>query len=705
MLRVLLALALTLPLAAQKKELTLEAIYDPEHKVALGGAVQSGFEWIDDDTFLWPLKNESGDFVEWRVYDARSGATRKLALDEEDAVFNAKHSAAVVTKDDELELRSLTGASAKPLTKTVGEEEEATFSPDGTKVAFVRNNDIYVVDLDGNEKRLTTTGTPELLNGKLDWVYQEEIYGRGIWKAYWWSPDSSRIAFLQLDEKDVPKYTILDEITTHPGVEVYPYPKAGDPNPRVKLFVVNVADGAIKEMDIARYKDVQPLIVNVMWDKDALLFQVQNREQFWLDLLTANPATGESRVLIHDTTKAWVDPLANPIFLPDGTFLWQSERSGWRHVYQYKPDGTLLRQITKGEWEVRDLHGADKQYVYFSGTERSVLGQDVYRIRFDGTGLQRLSGPAGTHNATFNPSMTRYVDKWSDVDTPDQIRLHANDGKQLRVVDENRGALYAQYNLPKIEFMQVKTRDGFPMEALMIRPTNFDPSKKYPVYQYVYAGPHAQQVRNVWGVPRTLFHRYVAQQGAIVWIVDNRTASGKGAVSAWPMYKNFGELELRDFEDALAWLKAQPYVDGSRVLMTGWSGGGYMTLYTLTHSKSWSSGIAGGSVVDWHLYDSVFTERFMLEPRNNEEGYKKSAPLLAAKDLHGRLLLLHGTTDDNVHAQNTIQFAYELQKQGRTFEMMLMPRSKHSVTKQSLYFMQKIVMEFTRKQLGLAGGD
>ncbi|HEX7829126.1 MAG TPA: prolyl oligopeptidase family serine peptidase, partial [Thermoanaerobaculia bacterium] len=248
----------------------------------------------------------------------------------------------------------------------------------------------------------------------------------------------------------------------------------------------------------------------------------------------------------------------------------------------------------------------------------------------------------------------------------------------------------------------VKTRDGFVMEAEMIRPTNFDPSKKYPVYQHVYGGPHAPQVRNVWGIPRTLFHRMIAQQGAIVWIVDNRSASGKGAVSAWTAYKNLGELELQDLEDGLTWLKAQPYIDGSRVMISGWSYGGFMTLYAMTHSKSWSAGIAGGSVADWRDYDSVYTERVMLEPRNNEEGYKKSAPLNAAKNLHGTLLLVHGTSDDNVHLQNTIQFAHELQQNGQMFEMMLLPRAKHTVTqKNTVYFNQKLVLNFTRKQLGL----
>jgi dipeptidyl-peptidase-4 len=248
--------------------------------------------------------------------------------------------------------------------------------------------------------------------------------------------------------------------------------------------------------------------------------------------------------------------------------------------------------------------------------------------------------------------------------------------------------------------MQVKTRDGFVLEALMLRPASFDPSKKYPVYQYLYAGPGAQQVLNEWRGQFMLFNQLVAQQGAIVWICDNRTASGKGAVSRWPVYRNFGELELRDTEDALAWLKSQPYVDGSRVLLNGWSYGGFMVLYAMTHSTSFSAGIAGGPVTDWRDYDSIYTERYMLMPQNNRDGYHKSSPRFAAKDLHGNLLLVHGTTDDNVHVQNTIQIAYELQQAGKLFEMMLLPASRHSVTdKKTLAFLQKTMLEFVRRRL------
>jgi dipeptidyl-peptidase 4 len=700
-------LLLTAPVFAQKKELTLDAVYDPTNRIYFSGAIQTGFDWIDDNTFIWPAKDVKGNFAEWRLFDVATGKSRPLIdpakLDKEQAAaleelaFDAKKSAVVIDSGDDLWLHSLTSGAVTRLTNNKADEEVPAFSPDGKSVAFVRDHDLYVVDLTGKERRLTTDGNAKTLNGKLDWVYQEEIYGRGLWKGYWWSPDSSRIAFLQLDETPVPEYTIPDEIDYRPDLNVYPYPKPGDPNPRVSLKIVPAAGGSIITVDTKKYANDEPLIVNVAWNGPTLTYQIQNREQTWLDLNFAT-TDGASRTVLRETTKAWVDPLANPVWLEDGSFLWQSERSGWRHVYRYKSDGALVKQITSGEWEVRELHGADKTHAYFSGTERSHIGQDIYRIKLDGTQLTRLSETAGTHAATFNPAMTLYVDKWSDIRTPDQIRVHKSDGKAARVVEENRVAALSEFALPNIEFLQVKTRDGFPMEAMMFKPSNFDPSKKYPVYQYVYSGPHAQSVRNMWGGLRGLFHQLVAQQGVIVWVCDNRTASGKGAVSAWPVYKNFGELELRDLEDGLVWLKRQPYIDGNRILMSGWSYGGFMTLYALTHSKSWAAGIAGAPVTDWRDYDSIYTERVMLKPEHNAEGYRKSSPRFDAKNLHGRLLLIHGTTDDNVHFQNTVQFAYELQESGKPFEMMVYPRTKHSVTTKTTQFhLQGLMLDFVRR--------
>jgi dipeptidyl-peptidase-4 len=706
--------------AAQKKQITLEAIYDPDTRVYFSGAVQSGFEWIDDKSFVWPAKDARGEFAEWRLFDTVTGKARPLvdrtrlaaalekagvdanrakdAAESDGLVFDDARSAAILDIANDLYLYTFAGGTATRLTNAAGEEEVPSFSPDGKRIAFVRKHDLFTVDPAGNETRLTTDGGPKRLNGKLDWVYQEEIYGRDIWQGYWWSPDSARIAFLQLDETNVPEYTIADEIPYRPKLTVYPYPKAGDPNPQVALKIVPATGGPIVTVDNRRYDGTEILIVNVGWD-DALTYQVQNREQTWLDLLAAAP-DGASRVILRETTKAWVDPLAAPTWLDDGTFLWQSERSGWRHLYRYKPDGTLVRRITTGEWEVRALHGSDGAFAYFSGTERSHIGQDVYRIRLDGTGLQRLSQQAGTHAAVFNPAKTLYVDKWNDVRTPNQIRVHRNDGRQTHLVEENRVAALAEYELPNIEFMQVSTRDGFVMEAAMIKPTNFDPAKKYPVYQFLYGGPHAQRVRNLWDGERGLFLQLVAQQGVIVWMCDNRTASGKGAVSAWPVYRNFGELELRDVEDGIAWLKRQPYIDGSRIMLSGWSYGGFLVAYALTHSRTFAAGISGAPVTDWRDYDTVYTERLMGKPQNNEEGYRKSSPRFDAKDLHGRLLLIHGTTDDNVHAQNTLQFAYELQQLGKPFEMMLYPRTRHSVTdKRTQLHLQRTMLDFIRRTI------
>jgi dipeptidyl-peptidase-4 len=723
MKRALALLLLALPLFAQKKAITYEAIYDPDAKVNFSGTVMSGIEWIDDTTFLWS-KRDDGKFVEWRVYDVTTGKESALfdrgklqaalvaaglsadlakeAAESDSMAFDAKKSAIVFDAADDLYVYSFARNTAARLTSAPGEEENPAFSPDGQKVAFIRASDLYVVDLAGHERRLTTGGSASLLNGKLDYVYQEEVYGRGQWASFWWSPDSSRIAFLQLDETPVPDVTITDHIPYHMKQETFPYPKAGDPNPRVKLFVAGASGGTPKEMDTERYTSGEFLIVNVGWNRDgsALTYQVQNREQTWLDLVSASPSDGKGKTLIHDTTVAWVDPIANPEWLEDGSFLWQSERSGFRHLYHYKSDGTLDRQVTTGDWEVRDLHGADKTYIYFSGSERSVRDLDVYRIKLDGSGLQRLSADAGTHTVKFNPSMTRYVDRWSDLRTPEQVRAHTSDGKVARVVNDNHVAALAEYELPWPELLTVKNRDGFVMEAMILKPSNFDPSKKYPVYQYLYGGPHAQQVVNRWKGQSMLFMQLVAQQGIIVWQCDNKTASGKGAVSTWPLYKNFGETELRDVEDGITWLEKQPFVDSSRVLLNGWSYGGFMVSYSLTHSKMFSAGVAGGTVADWRDYDSIYTERYMLMPQNNADGYKKSSPRFAAKDLHGNLLLLHGTIDDNVHVQNTIQFAWELQQAGKPFEMMLYPKARHGVRdKKSVNHLNRVIFDFVKRNL------
>lgn len=710
----LLALALSLPAAslAQQKLLTLDDLYDPDKKIEFGGTPATGLVWLSDTHFLWPKTDPKSKTTELLRVEAATGkadplfsaermemALAKLAgVSRAEArelarrssyTMNEQRTAALLTLAGDLYQYELGSERAVRLTWGAGDEELGSYSPDGRLVAFVRGNDLYVVDVaNQREQALTTDGGDDLLNGKLDWVYQEEVYGRGNFKGYWWSPDSGRIAFLQLDEAGVPRYTLVDDRTSRPLVEIWPYPKAGDPNPKARLGVVRAGGGRPSFVDLDRYAAHQPLIVDVAWTPDGqrLLFQVQDREQTWLALESVQPGDSAPKTLLRETSPAWVERIGPPAFLKDGSFLWLSERSGWRHVYHYRADATPIRQVTNGRWEVRTLHGVDEAggWIYFSGTERSAIGGDVYRVKLDGSGLTRLSAAPGTHAATFNPSLTHYLDSWSDVATPPQTRLHRADGTEVKVVDANPVPVLAEYRLAKPEFLQVETRDGFVMEAMLMRPPDFAPSRKYPIFQQTYGGPHAPQVKNAWGGLGYLFLQMLAQKGIAVWVCDNRTASGKGVESVWPAWKRLGELELQDIEDGLGWLKRQAWVDPGRVGIYGWSYGGFMTAYALTHSRSFAMGIAGAPVTDWRFYDSIYTERMMLTPQNNPEGYRKSAPRLAAAELHGKLLLIHGAIDDNVHPQNSLQFAYELQRAGKPFQMMTYPRSRHAVSEPAL---------------------
>ncbi len=721
-----LVLVAALPASAQRL-LTLDDIYDPEQRIDFNGNAPTGLAWIDDERYLEPRAANGG--VAWTVVSAGDGSTRPLfdAARMRDAVarldgvsnaeaervsrsrslsFDAGHRWALFTLRSDLYVYDFEADRAVRLTQTDGEELVPQFSPDGAWVAFVRDNDLHVVDpVTGTERRLTTDGGEKILNGVLDWVYEEEIYGRGQRRGFWWSPDSSRLAFLRTDDTPVPTYVVSDDIPYHQVVERWDYPQAGDPNPIVTLGVAGVGQSPLRWVDLSAYPEEDRLVTGVAWTPaGGLLYQIQNRIQNRLDVRLVDPSSNHDRRLLLETSDAWV---ANHDFgelqwLEDGTFLWLSERDGWQHIYHYRADGTLVRQVTDGDWDVESLHGVDEDagWIYFSGRERSYIGIDVYRIRIDGSRLERLSAAPGTHNARFSKGLRRYIDSWSDLTTPTQVRLHRNDGAEVRVIAANRVEALDELRLSMPELLQVEARDGFVMEAMLIKPADFDPSRTYPVYQFTYAGPQAPSVRNAWGGAQYMYHQLLAQKGIIVWICDNRTASSKGIQSAWPVYRNFGELELGDIEDCLDWLKSHDWVDASRIGIHGWSFGGYMTSYALTHSRSFVMGIAGGSVTDWRSYDSVYTERFMGLPSDNEEGYRRSAPRWAAANLHGALLLIHGAIDENVHPANTVQFAYELQKAQKPFELMLYPKSRHGITDPHLVkHMRSMMLAFTERHL------
>ena len=698
--------------AAQTEPIELSHLYGPE---ALEFSPElPNIRWLPGGTHYLDGAGEEGE-RSWTVVEAATGESRPLydadalaaalaealSLPEEEAAKAARPSALTMSAGGERLLLNLASdfftweteaSTLHRLTRSPEAEELPRFSPDGKRIAFIRGNDLYVVDLEGAELRLTTGGGENLFNGKLDWVYQEEIYGRGNFHAHWWSPDGSRIAFLQTDERDVPRFTVVDHIPYHLDLEVYAYPKAGDPNPRVRLGVVPAHGGDTLWVNPGGYGNAETLIVDVAVSPDgAVWYQMQDRTQTFLDLHRADIRTGESTRVLREDAGPWVNGHGAPHFLSEasgGGFLWFSERTGFKHLYRYDADGELVGPLTEGQFEVRRLHAVDEEAgaAYASGTYRSSLGADTLRMALDGSGITLLSPEPGTHQANFpngTPSggkVEHYVAVSHDLDSPPRMTLRrAADGAAVRDLGGGEVPDLSRFEVSPPELLQVTTADGTELEAMMVRPHGFDPSRVYPAWVHVYGGPHAPQVRNGWPGTRGMWFQYLAQQGVVVFLVDNRIASGKGVESTWPVYGNFGEQELSDLVEAVEWLGAQDFVDASRIGVDGWSFGGYMTLTALTKSDRFRAGIAGGSVVDWRDYDSIYTERYMSTPDENPSGYRKSSVRTAAANLTGDLLLIHGTMDDNVHMQNTVQFVHDLQKAGKPFEMMIYPKSRHGV--------------------------
>jgi dipeptidyl aminopeptidase/acylaminoacyl peptidase len=593
--------------------------------------------------------------------------------------MNPQRTGALFEHDNDLYFATFDGKKAVRLTKTPGREEVASFSPDGRFVAFVRGNNLYVVDVAPQaERALTTDGADLISNGKADWVYFEEVYNRRR-QAYWWSPDSRRLAFLRFDDRNVPKFTVVNNVPHRQTVETTPYPRPGEPNPTVKLGVVAVGGGDVNWVDLSSYETAS-LVVRVGWTPENadVYFYVQDRAQTWLDFCTAPASGGVPKRLFRETTKAWVDDPGPATFLKDGSFLLPSERSGWKHLYHFDPAGKLIRALTEGPWEARTLHHVDEAtgWVYFSGTRDTPVGSNLYRVRLDGGGGERLTHGAGEHRASVSPKGGLFLDTWSDHTTPTQVRLFQTDGRLARTVDTNPVYAREEYRFGQWEFVQVPTPDGFLLEGMLLRPADFDPGRRYPVWFMTYAGPHAPTVRDGWAGGH-VSDQIKASMGFLVFHCDPRSASGKGACSTWTAYRQLGVQELKDIETAIRWLCSHSFVDPARVGMSGHSYGGFMTAFALTHSKLFAAGIAGAPVTDWRNYDSIYTERYMNTPQENPKGYEATSVVRAAAQLHGKLLLLHGAIDDNVHPQNTYQLVNALQRAGKDFELMIYPQSRH----------------------------
>lgn len=716
-------LVLAAPLAAQEAgKLTLEAIFHPTKKVAFLTPPSARWTWMPDSTLL-ETRTEKG-LTHLNRLDAAGKATpvytaevlpealRKAGMTEAQAkqaagrgplVWNPTLDAFLVKGGEDLYLVRTAGPAATRLTTDGAAREVPTFSPDGKHLAFLKGNDLHVLDLaTGAEKALTTGGSETRFNGRLDWVYDEEVYGRGSTRAFWWAPDSRSLAFLSFDLSKVPVHTLVDD-RSHPQKTVpIRYPKAGEPNATVTLGRVDL-NGALTWMTDP-HPGTETLIVQVGFDPQGrLLAAWQDRIQTWFELRRFEGVEG--KVLVKERSKAWQERLPLPRYLKDGSFLWQSDRSGFRHLYHLDAEGRELRALTSGDWDVRDLLAVDEKAgkAFFSATERSPIGLDAYAVDLKGkranAGLKRLTAESGTHMVQFSPDGKRFLARWTNSTTPTQTRLQDAAGALLRTLDAPATEALSKLKLGKVSFQTIQARDGHPLQTRLIFPPDFDPAKRYPVFQEIYGGPGTPTVRDAFG--RDLpWHHFLAQQGFVVWVCDNRSASNRGTASGHHAYRRLGQTELEDQLDGLAWLKAQGWADMNRVAIDGWSYGGFMSAYALTHSKAWKVGIVGAPVTDYRLYDSIYTERFMGLPKDNPEGYAATRIMDKAKDVEGALLLFHGTLDDNVHPQNTIQLVDALQKAGKDFELVLLPGAGHGPrTPEQVWFRYWKTWQFLKKNL------
>ena len=563
-----------------------------------------------------------------------------------------------------------------------GKQENIRFSPDSRKIGFVRDNNLFVFDLkSGKEKQLTFDGSNDILNGVFDWVYEEEF---SIISGWTWSPDSKTIAFWRLDQSFVPIYRIPRYDSLYLRLRITHYPTAGKHNSLGKIGVVNINTGNTNWMDTGNNTDIYIPRIKFTRDPEILSVQRLNRLQNKIDLLFCNINTGESKVILTDTDTAWVSVFDDLYFLKDSKrFIWPSERDGYKHFYLYDYQGNLINQITKGDWEVNQLLSVDenKNKLYYSSDERAPIFLDFCSIDLNGKNRKFITEKQGYHKINISPNNNFFTDEFSTANSLTATYLCKINGEIIDSLIIPDMSFYKDYNFSPLRFLNFKTTDGILLNAFIIKPNDFDSTKKYPVLIYNYSGPGSQSVVDKWLGTDYLWHELLVQKGYIIFCLDNRGTGGRGKSFKDIVYKHLGKWELNDQIEGAKYLASLSYVDKNRIGIWGWSYGGYMSaLIILKGADYFKTAVSVAPVIHWKFYDTIYTERYMQTPELNPEGYEESSPLNYVSNLKGKFLIIHGTADDNVHFQNTVTMVSKLEEFNKQFETMFYPGKLHGIS-------------------------
>lgn len=685
-----------------KKELSLETIFQsPAFSLDYISAVQ----WLPGNRGLTYLKSSSHNKKSIYLFDLKNKKERLLidgaALirpgEEKPLNFSSyqwiENGQKVLFKADVKRIwrhstvaryfiYDLASATFHSLIKGDPYVSNAKISPDKKWVGYVKKNNIFAYNTEsGQTIQLTHDGNADIINGAFDWVYEEEFAISDGWR---WSPDSKRIAYWRLDQSPEPTFSWVDFEPLNGRVETIRYPKAGQHNARVKIGVVTLAGAKTQWMDIGEETDIY--IPRLSWmNADILLIQRLNRHQNKMELLRALPADGTSEVLMVEEDSAWVDIHDNFFFVDDNHFIWTSERSGFNHIYLVDARNGNTQALTDGSWEVSDVYGANANHIYFRANRERSTEWNIYRLNRKTGDIRLIAPEAGVHSANFSPDYRFFIDNWSAADTPNRSLLKKEDGAQMAALVENDLNL-EDYDFIFPEFGQFTTSDGIKLNTRTFLPANFDPAKKYPVVIYGYGGPASQIVVNRWGRTREVWFSWLAKEGYMVFTLDNRGTGARGKAFKNLAYGDLSKYAVKDHIEGAKYLATLPYVDKERIAIWGWSGGGYLTLNCMFRGAEYFKvGMAVAPVTDFRLYDTIWTERYMGLPGENKAGYDAANTLNYYRNLKGKLLIVHGTADDNVHFQNTMQLAKRLQRSALQFDLMVYPGLNHALNAPNSY--------------------